>query len=168
MIGLGIGLQPIVGFNYGARNYKRVKETFKTTLKTAVGIGLVFSILLQCFPYIFIRMFGTGSKLYFDFASLSFRIIFTGQIFIAVCIITSNFFRAIGKPWMAVLSASARFTVFFIPSIYFLPKIFGLIGVLLVTPITESISAIFALWLISIEMKKLNRLIKNEEKRNKN
>ena len=168
MIGLGIGLQPIVGFNYGARNYKRVKETFKTTLKIAVSIGLIFSILLQCFPYIFIRMFGNGSKLYFDFASLSFRIIFTGQIFIAICIITSNFFRAIGRPWMSVLSAGSRFTIFFIPTIYLLPKFFGITGVLWVTPVAEFFSAIFALWLISLEMKKFKRLIKNEEHRNKN
>ena len=165
MIGLGIGLQPIVGFNYGAKNYKRVKETFKTTLKTAVYIGLVFSILLQSFPYIFIRMFGRGSQLYYDFASMSFRIIFTGQIFIATCIITSNFFRAIGRPWMSVLSAGSRFTVFFIPTIYFLPKLLGIKGVLWVTPFTECLSAIFSLWLISIEMKKLKKLIKNEEKR---
>ncbi len=165
MIGLGIGLQPIVGFNYGARNYKRVKDTFKTTLKIAIFIGLIFSILLQSFPYIFIRMFGSGSKLYYDFASMSFRIIFIGQIFIATCIITSNFFRAIGRPWMAVLSAGSRFTAFFIPAIYFLPKIFGINGVLWVTPTTEFLSATFSLWLISLEMKKLNKLIKNEERR---
>ena len=165
MIGLGIGLQPIIGFNYGARNYKRVKETFKTTLYTAMTIGIIFSALLQSFPYIFIRMFGTGTQLYYDFASMSFRIIFTGQIFIAIGIITSNFFRAIGRPWMSVFAAGSRFTVFFIPTIYFLPKLLGIKGVLWVTPVAELLSASFSLWLISIEMKKLKKLIKNEEKR---
>lgn len=165
MIGLGISLQPIVGYNYGARNYARVKETFIYCLRIAVGIGLLFSIILQIFPHFFVRLFGEGNELYYNFADMSFRIIFSAQMFTAFAIIISNFFRAIGKPLYSILSAGSRFTIFFIPIIYIVPKFLGLKGVLLSTPICEVLSAGFSIWLMHGEMKKLNKLIKNEKKR---
>ncbi len=164
-IGIGVSLQPIIGFNYGARNYTRVKEALKYCLITGFAVGLVFSLVVEIFPHFFVRLFGKGNNTYIEFANFSFRAIFAAPMFTAVSIVISNFFRAIGKPWMSVLSAGARFTIFLIPTIYFLPKIWGVAGVLFATPISEFLSAIFSLWLIKGQMKKLNRLIKEENKR---
>ena len=86
-------------------------------------------------------------------------------VLIAIAITCSNFFRSIGKPWLAVFSSGSRFSVFFIPAIYFLPRVFGVFGVLVATPVCEFCSAVFALLLLKREMRRLGRLIREEKNR---
>lgn len=167
LIGIGISLQPIVGFNYGARNYMRVKEVFKYCIWAGVIVGFIFMSLVEIFPYFFIRLFGSGNDLYYEFAIFCFRVVLLSPVFLAICIISSNFFRAIGKPWMAVFAAGARFTVFLFPTMYILFKFTNVKGFLFTGVITDSLGALFSLWLVKKEMKKLNRLIKEEKKRKK-
>lgn len=167
LIGIGVSLQPIVGFNYGARNYMRVKETFRYCIWAGVIVGFIFMSVVEVFPYFFVRLFGHGSELYYEFAIFCFRVVLLSPVFLSICVISSNFFRAIGKPWMAVFVAGARFTVFLFPTMYILFRFTNVKGFLFTSVITDSLGAMFSLWLIKQEMKKLNRLIKDEKKRKK-
>ena len=74
IIGTSIGGQPIIGFNYGAGNESRVKETFKLILKINLGVGIISFIIFQFFPQYIINVFGSESDLYNEYALLCFRI----------------------------------------------------------------------------------------------
>ncbi len=160
-IGISIGLQPIVGFNYGAGNYKRVKQAFSYSVIIALSMGIILGSIVEIFPQIFVNMFGgVDNQLYKEFATYSLRAIFSSALFVAVQIVITNFFRAMGKPWLATISALSRFTIFLIPSIYFLPKFFGLKGVLFATPVADLLATILAIFMVYYQIKRINRLIK--------
>ena len=74
IVGLAVGAQPILGYNYGAGKYDRVKDTLKTTLKVSLIISTVAFILFQTIPDKLIGLFGSGDELYIEFACMSFRI----------------------------------------------------------------------------------------------
>ncbi len=160
-IGISIGLQPIVGFNYGAGNYKRVKQAFSYSVIIALSMGIILGSIVEIFPQIFVNMFGgVDNQLYKEFATYSLRAIFSSALFVAVQIVITSFFRAMGKPWLATISALSRFTIFLIPSIYFLPKFFGLKGVLFATPVADLLATILAIFMVYYQIKRINRLIK--------
>lgn len=161
LFGIGIGLQPIVGFNCGAGLYKRVKQAFIYSVGIAFTFACITFAILESYPEIFINMFGKESDvLYNDFANFTLRITISSAMFLSIQIVITNFFRAMGKPWLATISALAKFTVFFIPAIYFLPKIWGLKGVLYVSPLTDFLAMVLAVSLLYFQMKRINRLIK--------
>lgn len=109
-IGLGIhqGCQPIFGFNYGAKNYERVKETYKKGVFLCVLVGLVFFLLFEIIPRPIISIFGGGSEEYFLFAERFFRIFLMFTMFNAVPVYTSGFFTAIGKMFYAAQLHSGK------------------------------------------------------------
>ncbi len=98
VIGLAQGLQPIASFNYGAKQYDRVKYAYGLTVRYAVSVSACAFVLFQLFPRQIISVFGDGSEEYFLFAVRYFRIFLFATFLNGVQPVTATFFTAIGKP----------------------------------------------------------------------
>jgi putative MATE family efflux protein len=130
VVGISQGVQPIIGFNYGAKQYSRVREAYLLSIKWNMIVSTIGFILLQCFPKYIISMFGTGDELYLEFAVLFMRIYLFMVLVNGVQLLSSSFFTAIGKAMIGALLALTRQVFFLIPLILLLPLRFGIMGVL--------------------------------------
>ena len=157
-IGISQGSQPIVGFNYGAKQYPRVQKTYKLAIACSFVISTIGFILFQFFPYQIISLFGQGDDLYYEFAIHFMRTFLFMVIINGVQLISSNFFSAIGKPVKGLLLSMTRQVFFLIPLILILPLFFGIDGVLYAGPVADGVAFVVSVVLISLEMKKMRRM----------
>lgn len=159
-IGLSQGSQPIIGFNYGAKQYPRVRKTYQLAITCSFVISTIGFILFQFFPYQIISLFGKGDALYFEFAIHFMRTFLFMVIVNGVQLISSNFFSAIGKPVKGLLLSMTRQVFFLIPLILILPLFFGIDGVLYAGPIADGVAFLVSVLLVSLEMKKMKSMEK--------
>ena len=125
IIGISQGSQPIVGFNCGARQYDRVKATYKLAIICNLAVSAVGFIYLSFFrnkSYLFLE---PGDAAYFEFAVKFMRIFLFMVIANGVRLISSNFFSAIGKPVKGMILSLTRQVFFLIPLILILPLFMG-------------------------------------------
>lgn len=145
IMGIAQGMQPIVGFNYGAGHHDRVMQTLRLVIITAtciMGIGWMCSLLL---PEFIVKGFTTDPELV-AIAANGLRINLSLFIVVGSQIAISQFFQSIGVAWKAIFLSLSRQFVYLIPAIIFLPPFFGLNGVWLSGPISDGLAAITA-WL---------------------
>lgn len=154
-IGLCQGMQPIIGFNYGAKQYPRVKKTYRLAVIFALTIGFIGLILFQTIPKQILSIFGTGSDLYFEFGAKFMRTFLLLVPAISVQMISANMFSAIGKPVKGVVLSLSRQVLFFIPLLLILPRFFGLTGLLFAAPISDAIAFMITVLLIVNEFRKM-------------
>lgn len=155
IIGLSQGSQPIIGFNYGARQYDRVKKTYRLAVTCNLIVSAIGFILFQFFPYQIISLFGTGDEMYFEFAIRFMRIFLFMVIVNGVQLLSSNFFAAIGKPVKGLVLSMTRQIIFLIPLVLILPLFFGLDGILYAGPVADSIAFIVTVIFIAREMRSM-------------
>lgn len=155
LVGISVGAQPIIGYNYGARNGKRVQQTLKIALLTANAVSFVAFLLFQFAPMMFVSMFGSEEGLYNEFAVLCFRIFLLCCIPTAIHTVCSIFLQAIGKPIQSAFLSLSRQIIFFIPACLILPRFFGVIGVLWSGPAADGLAFICAVIITAIEVRKL-------------
>lgn len=157
IIGISQGTQPIESFNYGAKNYDRVKEAY--TLATRIGgiISIISFALFQLFPGQILALFGSGSDAYFTFGKKFFRIFlfFTCLNFLQP--LTSTFFTSIGKPQKGTFLSLTRQIVFLLPLIVALPIFFGIDGIMYAGPVSDFLAAVIAVVMAKTEFKKMGR-----------
>lgn len=160
VVGIAVGGQPIAGFNYGAKKYKRVLNTYKAVVLSCAIVGLIATLTFELMPKVLISLFGDGGETYTKFAVLCFRI-YLGGIFFG-CIQKSSciFLQSIGKPIKATILSLSRDIIFLIPLVIVLPMYFGIEGALWSAPIADVLSIILTVILIAGELKKL---VKKEE-----
>ena len=145
VVGISQGVQPIIGFNYGARQYPRVREAYLLAIKWNLAVSAVGFCLFQFFPHAIISLFGDGDQLYFEFAVLFMRIFLFMVLVNGVQLLSSSFFTAIGKAMKGALLALTRQVFFLIPLLLLLPLRFGIMGVLAAGPVAD-----FAAFLLSV------------------
>lgn len=163
MVGLGIGSQPIVGYNYGARNFRRVKETYLKTIVIGLAVGVVGWACFQLFTQSIVNLFGQESELYNQFALKCFHI-FLAVIFLTGFIIPSGiFFQSIGKPTKAMICTLTRQLIYFLPAAFVLGHIMGIEGLLYAGPVGDILASATIAILVAGEMRILNRDIKNTD-----
>ena len=162
-IGIGIGAQPILGFNRGARQFKRLRKTYKMAAASATLSIFVFWIVCQLFPEQIISIFGNDNAAFSDFAVKCLRIYLFTIFFAGFQIVSTNYFQATGQPLKASILSMLRQLLLLIPLILILPRFFGLNGILFAAPVADTLSAVIVAFFIVPEMKKLNRLIAQEE-----
>ena len=155
IIGIAAGSQPILGYNYGAKKYDRVKKTLKIVLGSSVVISAIAFILFQTIPDKLIAIFGSGDENYMEFACLAFRTYLFLCIFNGIQIPSGIFFQAIGKSTKSAILSLSRQIVILIPSMIILSHIFGLMGVLYAGPVADGIAFILAAILLIREVKHL-------------
>ena len=155
--GIGTGAQPIVGYNYGRADYKRVKKTFATAGKAATLFAVIFFLVFQFAPEALTAMFGDQGELYTKFSVMSFRI-FTLLCFLnGFQTVSAIFFQSIGKPVISGAISLSRQIVFLIPAVMILCHYMGLKGVLWAGPVADGLAFLFALVLVLAEMKKMSQ-----------
>lgn len=163
IIGIAQGCQPINGFNYGAKQYERVKLTYLTALKAVTMITTVAFALFQIFPRQIIGIFGSGSEEYFTFGIRYLRIYLLMTFVNGIQPLTSNFFTSIGKAWKGAFLSLTRQFLFLLPLILFLPHLFGIDGVLYAGPIADGMAFVTAMLLVRGEYRNLDKLIAMQE-----
>ncbi|TGY66832.1 MATE family efflux transporter [Dubosiella muris] len=163
MIGLSQGLQPIVGFNYGAKKYTRVKKTMLLALASALVIGALGWTLFEFAPYPVLSLFGSENALYMEFAVHFMKVFLLLSCVNGVQIISSGFFSAIGKPLKGLFLSMIRQVILFIPLAVLLPLSFGLEGILWSAPVADTISFGVAIVLLAVEFHKLDNLQKEND-----
>ena len=163
MVGLGIGSQPIVGYNYGARNFRRVKETYLKTIFIGLAVGVVGWACFQLFTQSIVNLFGQESELYNQFALKCFHI-FLSAIFLTGFIIPSGiFFQSIGKPTKAMICTLTRQLIYFLPAAFVLGHFMGIEGLLYAGPVGDILASATIAILVAGEIRILNRDIKNTD-----
>ncbi len=154
-VGVAQGSQPIIGFNYGAKQYGRVKAVYKQALRWNLFMGLGCLALFQIFPKYLIMAFGSGDALYFEFA-VSFLRTYLFTVFLTGCqLLSSNFFSAIGKPLKGVILSLSRQTIFLVPLILIMPLFFGIDGLRFTAPISDTLSFCVCMYFIWREFKRM-------------
>ncbi|MDL2237963.1 MATE family efflux transporter [Christensenellaceae bacterium OttesenSCG-928-K19] len=158
VIGVAQGCQPINGYNYGAKNFARVKQTYKTAAIAVLTIGVISFILFQIFPRQITAIFGTGSEEYFRFAERYFRIFMFATFINGIQPLTANFFTSIGKAHKGIFISLTRQILFLLPLVLILPIFLGIDGVMYSGPIADGIASVVAILFIYREMKEMTRL----------
>ncbi len=158
VIGLSQGLQPIVSFNYGAKQYRRVRETYFRAEFVATLISIVGFLCFQLFPHQIISIFGTGSDEYFRFAQRYFRIYMFCTFLNGIQPITSNFFTSIGKASRGIFLSLTRQIICLLPLIVIFPMLWGIDGVMYAGPVADSVAAILSVIFIVVEMRNLKKM----------
>ena len=130
MIVLGItqGMQPILGYNYGAKNYPRVRTTLNYGIIAGVGVTSLGCLLIEIFPDTFCAFFTEDAALR-SIASEAYRIVVACFPFVGCQIVIQNYFQSIGKPAVSIFLSLTRQLIFLVPCLLLLPRLFGIIGV---------------------------------------
>lgn len=149
VVGIVLGCQPIISYNYGAKNYGRIKKTYRYILLSTVVIGLASTLLFELAPNLIVGMFGQPTNIpnpadYWEFAEMTFRIFLSLVTFTCLIKMSSIFFQAVGKPGYAVISSLTRDIICFVPVVILLPTFMGIKGILFAAPIADFIAVIVA------------------------
>ncbi len=155
IVGISVGAQPIIGYNYGAEKYDRVKKALKLVLRLGVIISTIAFILFQTIPDKLIAIFGSGDQKYMDFACLAFRTYLMLCICNGIQIPSGIFFQAIGKSTKSAILSLSRQVLFLIPSMIILSNMFGINGILSSGPVADGLAFIIATILLLKELKQL-------------
>ena len=157
IIGIAAGSQPILGYNYGAGKYDRVKKTLKYVLGLSLIISTIAFILFQTIPDKLISIFGSGNDLYMEFACIAFRTYLMLVICNGIQIPSGIFFQAIGKSAKSAILSLSRQIAFLIPAMVTFGSLFGIIGVLYAGPFADGLAFVISGILIIVEMKHLGK-----------
>ena len=163
-IGIAAGSQPIVGFNYGAKHFDRVKEINKTMVKAELVIGVIAMLAFELFPMPIISIFGSESDLYNQFAVFTFRVYLSTIILCCIQKATSVFLQSLGKTVASFALSLTRDIVVNIGVVLILPRYIGLTGTLLSAPIADIVSFVLVVFMMrnvfhSFEMETENKCI---------
>jgi len=159
IIAINMAIQPIIGFNYGAGDYRRVKETLMLAIKSATLVSVGGFLLIELFPHSIIRLFNNQSDELLEIGVNGLRIFLAALPIIGFQIIVSNYFQSIGKAGIAAFLSMLRQVIVLIPVLLVLPRYLGLTGVWLASPVADVASAIVVSFLLVKEIKRLNKAI---------
>ncbi|MDD2262210.1 MAG: MATE family efflux transporter [Clostridia bacterium] len=145
VIGFGQGYQPVVGYNYGAKIYERVKEAFVFSLKVGMLIMAFFAILGFIFAPGIMAVFLPEDAAVIEIGALAFRAQCIAMLFMPFSTLANMTFQSIGKSWTATFLSSLRQGIFFLPLIIFLPRFIGLAGVQFTQAISDVLTFLVCL-----------------------
>lgn len=156
-IGISQGCQPIWGFNYGAKNYERVRGTYKRAAIMCTSIATLFFLCFQLFPRQIVSIFGTGSEEYFHFADRYLKIFMFMTFANGIQPMSSGFFTSIGKAKLGIVMSLTRQVLFLLPLILIFPLFMGIDGVMYAGPIADAAAAALAVIFAARELKKMKQ-----------
>lgn len=163
IFGINQGSQPVIGFNYGAKQFKRVKEALKLAIFAATGISTLGFILTQFFTVSMIRIFN-DDQILIEATIKGMRIFLVMLPLIGFQIVSANYFQAVGKAPKAMFLSLLRQVIVLIPMLLIMPKFLGLTGVWIAGPIADFTASLITALFLYNEMKHLDRSDENEIK----
>jgi putative MATE family efflux protein len=161
IFGINQGMQPIIGYNYGARKYDRVKQAYHLAVIFASVIVLIGWITTRLFPEQLVYLFNKEDT---ELIAFGVKAIKRNLLFLPVIgfqIVSSNYFQAIGKPKHSAFLGLSRQVLILIPALIILPMFFGLDGLISAGPLADITSSLVTGIFIIYEMRKLNSLHRN-------
>lgn len=141
MFGFTQGMQPIVGYNWGAKQADRAIEAFKLTIYYATAVAVIGFIAAECFPRFIAHWFTSDTEL-INITAKGLRIYVLCLSVVGFQVVTTNFFQSIGKAGISIFLSMTRQLLFLTPLLLLLPPAFGLAGVWFATPVADLISAL--------------------------
>lgn len=154
IIGLNQGVQPIISYNYGARNYERVKDAAKLAIKAATIIVTFGFIITRLFPVQLISLFNRNTEL-IKFGKSAIFAWFLCFPVVGFQIVGSNFFQAIGRPKSAMLLTLTRQLILLTPAIIIFPRLWGVEGILYAAPFADFLSFLLTATFFYLGIRKL-------------
>ena len=151
VFGITQGFVPIAGYNYGAENYDRVKQTIRVAIIYAMVMASLVFVLLIGFPELITRMF-TTDPLVIEKTPTAMRWVFAATPIIAIQLIGAAYFQAVGKAIPALLLTLSRQGFFFIPLIFILPLWYGELGVWIAFPVSDILSTLVTAYILYREV----------------
>lgn len=158
-VGIGIGSQPILGFNKGARNLERIRQTYLRAISIATLVSVAGCLMCQIFPNQILMLFGNADSNFTDFAVKCLRIYMIGVFTSGFQVVSTSYFQATGQPLKASILSMLRQLLILIPMVLILPLFFGLDGILYAGPVADLSSAVVVVFFAGHELKRLNHLI---------
>lgn len=158
LVGIAVGAQPVIGFNYGCKNFHRVKRAFQIAIIAAEVVAVIAFLIFQLAPMSVVSLFGSEEGLYNEFAVMCFR------IFLLLCplngfqTVAAIYLQAVGKPVKSAIVTLARQIVFLVPVAVLLPRWIGVTGVLWAGPVADSLAFILAVIFVGYEIRQLKSL----------
>ena len=153
VMGLNQGMQPIAGYNYGARQTGRVTKVLSHTILLATGVMSLGFLVAELFPHAVTSIF-TREKELIDIAVVGLRIVFITGPIVGFQMVASNFFQSIGKPGKAIYLSLTRQVLFLLPCLLILPSFFGVKGVWMSMPTADLLASLNAGYLLFREYRK--------------
>jgi putative MATE family efflux protein len=156
VFGINQGAQPIIGYNYGARQFDRVKKALKIAGVAATIITTFGFIMVELFPHAIIQLFNREKDLV-DLGADALRKFLILLPIVGFQIVGANYFQAVGKPKQAMTLSLSRQVLFLLPALFFLPRFYGLQGIFWAGPLSDLLSSVVTgIWLF-YELKHLDR-----------
>lgn len=156
-MGLNQGMQPIAGYNYGARKYSRVKEVYWKTVWLAVAVTVLGFLVTELFPRTVTGIFTKDAQL-LDLSSSGIRIMNIMLPIVGFQIVSSNLFQSLGMVRKSIILSLSRQLLFLLPCLYFLPMAFGDKGIWMSYPVADALASILTIILLGRLLSKLGRL----------
>lgn len=157
-IGIGIGSQPILGFNKGANQPKRVRKTYLLAISAATVVSVIGWAACQIFPGQILSLFGTQDVQFTQFAIKCLKIYMLGIFTAGFQVVSTSYFQSTGQPLKASILSMLRQLVLLIPLILILPVSLGLEGILYAGPVADVASAVIVSLFAVHELKRLNQI----------
>ncbi len=157
VLGVAQGAQPLIGYNYGARLYKRVSETWRLAVLAGTGIVLIGYLALHIWPEQLVGMFCEGDTELIAFTTHAMLIYMALIPLVGFQIVSTTYFQAVGKARQAAVLSLSRQILFFIPLLLVLPRFWGAEGVWRSAPIADGLAITLSATMIFFEMKNLRR-----------
>jgi putative MATE family efflux protein len=154
IMGFNQGMQPIAGYNFGAKNYARVISVTRLTIIFAVGIATLGFLMAELFPGVIVRMFTPKQEL-IDASTTGLRIVFIVFPFAGFQMVASNFFMSIGLSMKAIFLSLTRQVLFLIPCLLILPYFFQTKGIWFSLPVADSVSTLVAIVMFGYQLRKM-------------
>lgn len=159
-IGIGIGSQPILGFNKGAKKLHRVRKTYISAIGMATMVSVIGWVACQMFPEQILSLFGTQDANFTAFAVRCLKVYMLGIFTAGFQVVSTSYFQSTGQPMKASILSMLRQLILLIPLILILPLFFGLDGILYAGPVADFASAAIVSLFAFHELKKLAGLCK--------
>jgi putative MATE family efflux protein len=158
---IGQGLQPILGFNYGARRYDRALKTIRIAITYASGVSIIAFLLLYFYPEPFLRVFTSDAEL-LEVSIYGAKILFCTLPVIGAMMVGSIIFQSIGKVIQSIITSLARTAIFLLPTVLIFPQIWGIDGVWIAFPVTDVLTLLLTMALLIPQLNYFRR--KSHEK----
>lgn len=155
VLGLTMGMQPIIGYNYGAERYDRVRKTLKYGIVTGIAITTFGFVGSEFFPYAIVSMF-TDSPELVAMAKTGLQIGIMMFPFVGCQIVISNFFQSIGKAKVSIFLSLSRQLLYLLPCLIFLPPVWGVRGVWYSMPVSDFLAFVTATVILMRHFRKIN------------
>jgi len=157
VFGINQGAQPLIGYNYGARRFDRVRQTLRLAVAAATAVMLAGFAAVELVPSFLLRLFSRDSANLLAIGVPALRICMAALPIVGFQVVASSYFQAVGKPRQSMLLMLSRQVLLLIPAILILPRFFGLTGIYYSLPLSDLGSALLTGAWLMLELRKLAR-----------